>query len=430
MPVRPIPSTHEIRGHRLRVYLRSEEHAKLEAMQAEMRRAWNLLCGWRRAHLDACVCRAERDGVIGPAPETPPPISSEDDLDASRAAWRLYWRQVAARAGIAREYATKHVAGYGFLKLGTNAWDYSALRSYAAPSGSVCRPAQYQALIRNFTRAKRPKPRRSGERMPLQVMSGKCYVARPPDEMPNDRRGIRANVTIVFAGMKLRAREHRPPGGEVLEGVTLRQETDGWYAAVKVVRPKQPPPTWSIDDVIGISLGLEVLCTTSTGKAFKNPRSPETARTIAALQRKEKAVLAAANDDPSWNQIGSVWRHSDGSVMRISTQSARLHTRLSRRVRDCIQAAILPYLAQYRYIAIGDDDGMPRASDQVSGYVPAVGLLRASIIRRFGPERVILVPSRGSAIESDPLNAAQAARAAGLAFLTEHGTLVVGSTVP
>src|SRR5690606_20007484 len=175
------------------------------------------------------------------------------------AAWDEYVRALGERRKAGLEYAIKNVAGYGFMRLGGNAWDYGALRQFANQRGeetfeSVCSAHQYQALIKNFTRAKRPRPRRPQDAMPLQVLSGDCYVKGGPPEEPNGRRGKRANVTIAFAGMKLRAWEHRDPGGVVIQGVAISKETDGWYAAVRAIVPKRGVSQWTRDEAVGVAL--------------------------------------------------------------------------------------------------------------------------------------------------------------------------------
>ena len=385
---REIPEGFELRGHRLRLYPLREQVERMQAMQDEMRRAWNLLAGWRRAHLDACVARAERDGVVGPEPPKPEKSRKDDPSPDNAAAWDHYLTLAAERRRQGIDYALKNVAGYGFMRLGVNAWDYGALRSYAAPESSVCSAHQYQALIKNFIRAKRPRPRRPRDAMPLQVLSGKCYAPGGPPEPPNGRRGIRANVTISFAGMKLRGREHREPGGDVIEGVAITKETDGWYAAVRAIVPVRPVPAWTRDEAIGVALGLDVLCATSTGMLFRNIRRAETTAAVAEMQRGEVEA-----EDPK----GSVWKYPDGSSVKISRQSERLQTQLSRRVRCLIEGPIFRYLAQFRWVIYApDEDGSLQEMAQGKqtrlthkgrgGYVSAMGLLMRKI-QSLGPDR-------------------------------------------
>ena len=84
------------------------------------------------------------------------------------------------------------------MRLGVNAWDYGALRSYAAPEQSVCTAHQYQALIKNFMRAKRPKPRRPRDAMPLQVLSGKCYApGGPPEAQRASASAFDSSITAI-----------------------------------------------------------------------------------------------------------------------------------------------------------------------------------------------------------------------------------------
>ena len=395
--VRDIPEGYELRGHRLRLYPTREQVERLTAMQDEMRKAWNLLVGWRIAHLDACVARAERDGVIGPAPARPGPITPETDTPELRARWQAYVAEASARRAKGISYGLEQ-PGYGWMRLGTNAWDYGPLRQFVAGDApALCTAHQYQALIKNFQRAKRPRPRRPHDEMPLQVLSGKCYERRGVEELDNGRRGRRSNATIIFSGMRIRALEpwrlsrgpRYPEDTPVLEGVALTRETDGWYAAVRLVLPKKRPPPWSIDAAVGVALGLDVLCATSTGRLFRNVRRAETTSEVAALQKDE----TEAGDEKA-----SHWKYPDGTSIKISRQSERRQTQLSRRVKQIVTGEVLPYLSQYRWVFVApDEEGDLKAMAQGpqtrltprgrGGYVSAMGILRDHILA-LGPDRV------------------------------------------
>ena len=92
---------------------------------------------------------------------------------------------------------------------------------------------------------------------------------------------------------------HRPVAGQI-KTVTLKRETDRWYACFCCVVEPQPLPV--SQNAIGIDLGLESLAVTSDGEIYENPRwfgqaqaqlrraQRKVARRKQGSHRREKAV--------------------------------------------------------------------------------------------------------------------------------------------
>jgi putative transposase len=99
------------------------------------------------------------------------------------------------------------------------------------------------------------------------------------------------NCRVSINGLKIRG---RLPGksveGRVLEGVSLIQEADGWWASIKQEVPIRVPAPAVPDSVIGIDVGLDNLVAFSDGTRVPNPRGKACAERIAGRQAEKKPV--------------------------------------------------------------------------------------------------------------------------------------------
>lgn len=364
----------ELRGFRVKLYPTQDELRYLGAAQAELMAAWNVLVTSRETHVEHCVRHAEDTGLVGPAPPRPASDRASDE-PAARAEWTEYERACALRRYEAVRL-TRDVPG-----LEWNAWrvDYKTLRELFGGRQSVASAQMFLALVDTFRKTKGARLKRRPLEMPLLNRTGGHAIV-----LVTERRCV-----VAFGPLRIKARYHRPPPGPFIEGVSIRLEKDGWYAAARcrVVPAPLPEPT---REIIAINAGLECLYADNFGHTIDNPRGNAFSLRVAEL-----SAWVDAADDP-WQEA---FRRN---------QLARYQERFARRTKDLIYSQVLPRLAPYATILIGQtgQEAAQGVQTRISrnaegGYVSAMSILREAILLRYGDAdesptgRARVVPSMG-----------------------------------
>jgi hypothetical protein len=387
-----VPEGKVPRGRLIRLYPTLEEKQHLRLVQDEARFAWNLLVAEYNRAVEAQFRKAELDGVIGPKPSKP-------DKDDEREVWTEWFQTIAKRRKLAREHGKELQMSLPKSDKSTysrlmKAWEehqqlaisnrQSAGKLIADGRKPIRRMTanMYQALIVDFAAAMIPKKgairwrppryRKDGDDMPIRTGSGLC-VKPSGDKKRNALVGVPGLGWVL--GICHRDLSAMVPG-TLVQGVALRERTDGWYAAVRVYVPK-PEPIVPLKDCVEVRMNNLVLAELSDGRSWINPRS----QVVDMDLPKDRPAKVKRMPVTGWRGDGKVdnkWRESP----------ERAHTRRARHV-GCLIDSICKHLSQYRKISIPSEVPkaiLPKGARQ-DAYSMAMGRLHTAIVNRFG-ERV------------------------------------------
>jgi hypothetical protein len=357
-----LPSTllpgEELRGFRVKLYPTQEELRYLAGVQAELMAAWNILVISRETHVDHCTRHAEDHGLVGDVPSRPAVDKTDDSSPKNLAAWEEYERL----CGVRRHEAVRLTRAVPGLKW--EAWriDYKILRTLFGGRDAIGSAQMYLSLVHTFRKTKGPRLKKRALAMPLLNRTGGHAITL-----------LRPRVCrVAFGPLRIKGRYHREPHGPFIEGVSIRLEHDGWYAAarVRVVPAALPAPT---REIIAINAGLECLYADSEGHVVDNPRGNAYMIRVAELSE------WFAEADEHWEQA------------RRRNVLARYQERASRHVEHLIYNEVLPGLAPYTTILIASSGRQVAQGPQTrlsknaeGGYVSAMSLMHELIKRRFG----------------------------------------------
>jgi hypothetical protein len=375
-----VPEGKVPRGRLIRLYPTLEQKQHLRLVQDEARFAWNSLVGEYNRAVEAQFRKAELDGVIGPRPPKP-------EKDAEREEWLSWFKTCAQRRKLAREHGKElqmplprgDKPMYSrLMKAWEDSWLVKGKEAKRRMTANM-----YQALVMDFAGAMIPKKgavhwrpprfRKDGDDMPIRTGSGLCVK-------PSGDKKRNALVNVPGLGWVLgichRDLDAMVPGS-LVQGVALRERTDGWYAAVRVYVPK-PEPVIPLKDCVEVRIGNMLLAELSDGKAWENPRAHvvdlEMPKDKPPFKIKRMPVEGMRED----GRVDNKWRESP----------ERAHTRRARHV-GCLVNSICKHLLQYRRIVIPSEVPkaiLPKGARQ-DAYSMAMGRLHTAIVNRFG-ERV------------------------------------------
>jgi hypothetical protein len=235
----------------------------------------------------------------------------------------------------------------------------------------------YQGALAATVRGQRPPQRRKrDEDMPLRVGSGvhlrilpaplpRVVVAVHP-KGPQMSGRITAQIQLPGVGWiaaSLGAEQPLEPAEYWVEGVAVRREADGWYAAVRQhVAPRAAPVGTG---ACGLDVGL--------------------AYAVAAVGD-DGATLLASN--PRKGSRRGHLRTPGGYVELIAERQAaglpvsRLHCRAARNMREYVRRELFPFTDTYEWIVVEDlpaDIGF-RSTPHLS----FMRTIRAMLIQRYG----------------------------------------------
>lgn len=279
---------HEIRGFMIRLYPDAEQIETMVNLIDAQRYVWNWLIGERDNAWRANRAHAIKLGLVPSPPQRPDYTGLEPtEAKALRASNKAeYWAWCAQLRA-----ATKDLPGPRKFKELLEHYgckhDYQLFQRVLCWSNDeLARPGAHmlQALAKNFwQKADRPKRKRKRtDTMPLQVRSGKCFELGAF----GDRRGKSFyDCQVSINGLKIRGRlPGKVPNGRVLEGVSVHQEPDGWWASIKVEQPIRELPPVVAGSVVGLDAGLDFIVAFDDGRRVANTRGKELSERIAGRQ--------------------------------------------------------------------------------------------------------------------------------------------------
>jgi Transposase and inactivated derivatives len=383
MPKRSLmkkPEGKEPRGRMIRLYPTLDEKRHLRLVQDEARFAWNLLAGEYHAAVAAQFRKAETDGIIGPKPEKPA-------SDAGHALWTEYYKTLSERKVKAQKHSPElrmpiprtDKATYSRL---IKAWEESPI----SKGKRRMTANMYQALIQDFAMAMIPKkgairwrpPRCRTDSDPMPIRTGSGIHVKPSGDKKRNALvnlpGLGWMLGICHRDLDLMVKS------SMVEGIALREQTDGWYAAVRVWVPKPEPVVPRAGDVVGVDINLDYLAVCSDGKRWENPRSQVLDVALpkeGALPKIKRMPLSGLNGA----RIDNKWRESP----------ERAHTRRARHVGQIIDC-VVKHVANYRTVVLESEAPKVKLQkgEKQDAYVTAMGRLHTALRNRLG-ERLVMV---------------------------------------
>lgn len=261
----------EIRGFKIRLYPTRPQVEALRCLQEDCRTAWNWLVRQNDETYEARKAHAVHSKLVGPRPT--PPVYEGLEPEAAKAAKESYIAECRKWSSDAWE-ATKNLAHCAYRKWTDILAHFGCKHDYQLLAKVIGwkRPGKEERFIvpgayllqsvwKNFMTKipgqRRKKRKRLNYHIPLQVRSGDCF------ELGNfgTRRGAAFyDCRVRFNGLKIRGRlPGKIPEGRVLEGATITEEADGWWASIKQEVAIRVPPPAVPGSVVGIDVGLTFL---------------------------------------------------------------------------------------------------------------------------------------------------------------------------
>ncbi len=325
----------EIRTEMIRLYLDQNHPAILRQLQSEVMAVTNHIVRSRRDVKEASIAYALRHGLVGPAPtfprkpELPTPVTDEEKKAVKEA-----WAQFRAAEKKARKEHVAWVAAVlkavkGIPELEWRKDKYQDLRRIYYRSGSA---VLYRDTVKRVNGTKRAKPKNRVSECSLvwcnsePVQTGSFYGTRRGAPFYN------ALVKVPGVGPIL-GRLRRPLPGKPIQGVTLTEKADGWYAAVKCIVKKRVLPYPTLP-AIGVDVGQTDLVALSDGYTERNIRDSDFVALKAAIQEKGD-------------------RSGDPNVQaECRRKVARLDQSRKRRIVHWLNSDLLPRLSQYSTVYV------------------------------------------------------------------------------
>jgi hypothetical protein len=372
----------EMRGLRVKVYPTPEQELGMLGMQRRLRRLWNWLVARSRDTADARDAFASKHGA-GPKPIRPENDAGEEPWAAYKLAMREWRHKV---KGVLAEHKGnpslryRHIGDY--LKQFGVSHDYQLyphLIDDEVPPPAHLQQAlfkDYQAALSATQRGASPPTRRKrDEDMPLRVGSGICFRIGAYGTRPNMPQGradwLNAQVKLPevgWLGARLSSEQPLQPEEFWVEGIALRREADGWYAAIRQHVVPVPAPRGT--GFCGIDVGLVHM--------------------FAAVGDDGTSVLA---DNTRRGSRRGHLRTPGGYVELIAERQAaklpvsKLQARSARHIREVVRRELFPFTDRFEFVAVEkleSDIGFRNTP-----HLSFMRTIRSMLIQRYGCERVI-----------------------------------------
>lgn len=348
MTVRALPEGCEWRGFRFRAYPTDEQIVRIRGLQAALHRIRCALIADSDRVKDATEAAAIKAGVVGPRLPAPDYDKLEpSESKAAKAAFRDACRE--RRATIAKWAKGRPDCSFRGRKESLAHFGakhpYQWARAMAGLDAAEAPPTMLvEALVHDYDAAllatkrgaKPPRKHRSANEVNLRVRTGKCLKLGQFGSRPGCPRGRTdwLSAQIKLPGVTPIACRIGPEQAELLnvgcmlEGVSLREEPDGWYASVRhaVAPPASTEPTPGL--TCGIDVGLIDLC---------------------AIVRSDGETLLVPN--PRRSGVGSY-------VEQIALRQAaglpvgKMQCRARRNVQQIVREVVLPFVRQCEAIYV------------------------------------------------------------------------------
>lgn len=447
-------SGHEVRGFPFRIYPTREDVAKLRSIQDDRRTVWNWLIKLAEDTLDAnrayAVRSADKGGLgldVGERPIKPDyagmtPEESKAAKKAFTTACGEWGRKVYEATKGRPECAFRRLTGkpgtgslvetYGckydyqlFQKV--ICWKYERKSEEAGEEvAPIVKPAAQtlqslaktyqQALTKTASKTKRrPKFRKAHEPMPLQTQSKVCFEMGDFGTRGATHRraeGAPANLfydcQIRFNGLRIRGRlPGRRPEGRILEGISIVEKADGWWASIKQELPIRTAPEPIPNTVVGIDVGLDNIAAISEVRVVTQPEEATFAAQGEAIDGSIPFIVPNIRDGRFSALIGTLQRQAQEArnardfvtADQKQNHAARLHLAAEQHIKHQIHNLILKPLERVETIKIEE---LKARIGQMGGSkkTSVMRTIRTLLIERFGDKTTIVDQPVG---EGNPL---------------------------
>jgi len=403
MPRPPI-KTHpgrEMRGFRFRLYTTTEQDLVLRDYAERMKRAWNWLCSRARDVANAREAYAARYHAV----LRPTDGATAEDWRAYRAAVRAackgvdavsyrYTKSWAKHFGLSEDHLFERACGINLPVEFTRA----LLKDYAAALSATKRG---QAP---------PRHKRQHDHVTLRVRSGQCLRLRAVGPRPKSSGRAVGRLDWLNCEIHLprigwipgHIGTHQLPLLESEEywvaGVSVVEETDGWYAAIRqwvVPRPRQAGPSpdsrWrgyglpagthspvSRGDTLGIDAGLVNLVSIAGAQDELQSGNTRTAELLERIAGRHALELPVGKlQTQAARRVQHLLRGVEAWIREADPVAVAIEDGEKQDDSDAGPAdSISEYIAQNGH---GRKLGRSKDGRTHSGYVPGAGWLLARI---------------------------------------------------
>lgn len=333
-----IPEGYEIRGELIKLYPDTQTWQTLSRLKEEVRNVTNHIVSGREHVKNARKAYALKQGLVGPPPTMPdkpylPTPVTDEEKSVVKAAYQEYKKHVKA---VGPEWIKWYKQVDAALKdrpeFDWRKDTYQQLRKiYCQLSNAVL----IRDTVKRVSKTKSANYKRRTDHVPLVWGNGDAVKV---GRFFGTRRGVPwYNAMIQVNGMSILGRLRRPLPGRLIQGVTLVQQADGWYAMAKCIVPMRSLPTPTKGSV-GIDVGqidhVAMVDDQSTIYTQPNERDRALVSRIAALQSKADLSQCQQQRQIAKQKIG------------------RLHQKLGRRLNYWLNAELLPRLQQYSVVFV------------------------------------------------------------------------------
>jgi transposase len=369
MPDVSVPDGYEIRSELIRLYLEQEHPAILFQLQDEVLNVTNHIVRSRKDVKNACIAYALRHNLVSQPPGFPvkpslPTPQGPEDNKIVKAAWDEYYETEKLAAKDYKKWLDSvFKAVKGIPECNWRNDDYKTLRGiYQRIGDSVL----YRDAVKRVNSTKGARPKKSGNWIPLVwANSSNLKSSIQTGQFYGNRRGMPFyNALITVPGIKtpFLGRLRRPLPGKPVQGVTLIQKADGWYAVVKCLVPKRKlsQPTLT---PIGVDVGQTDLVATSDDYTEHNPRDKKFKEQKAAIQSKGDLSKDANFQKNCQNRV------------------ARMDQKRKRWVSHWINSVLLPKLEKHSFVFI---EKLSRGFKSDKGSLSCMHIILNAIKQRLG----------------------------------------------
>jgi transposase len=241
-----------------------------------------------------------------------------------------------------------------------------------------------QALSATKRGASPPQAKKRDEDVLVQTGSGPClrlgaFGARPGCDRRGRSNWLNAQVHLPSIGwISCRLGEEQPLGASEywVEGVSLRREADGWYAAIRQhVVPREAPLG---SGVCGIDVGLVNLFAAA---------SDDGSSVVASNPRKGESMRRRPHTPHGYIELIAMRQAAQLPVSKLQCRSAR-------HVREVIRRELFPFTDRHEFIGV--EDLPPDIGQRGLPHLSFMRTIRTMLIDRYGRERVIDVDPAGT----------------------------------
>lgn len=380
----------EIHGLRLRAYPTPEQEIAMLDLQRRLRRFWNWLVARARDTRSANEAWAAKNGA-GPRPQRPANDAGEKawkEYKEAMSEWRKRVKTVLAPTKKDPRFRYRTLKDYKDHFGEGNAYNifrhiFDDDEQPAAHLLDTLLTAYKQALSATARGQAPPRAKKRDEDVLLQAASGKRFRLKQEDGgrifLGKHPKGAqmsgRINAEVSLPNVPGWIACHLSPEQPLesdpkhwVEGVALRKEPDGWFAAIKHHVEKRPAPRGK--GACGIDVGLvELFAVVGDDGQTKLAGNIRKGSKIGKLKTPGGYIELIA--------------HRQSAGLPVS----KFQRRMKRHIREFVRRELFPFTDRYEFIAV--EDLKPDVGFGHTPHLSFMRTIRTMLIQRYGCERVI-----------------------------------------